>query len=183
MTSPVARRFGTMRGLIRLALSWPELALGRAGIVEADPDRVRRLVFVCQGNICRSAFAEAIARNQGLNAISFGLSTGAGLPAHPPAVAAARALGVDLSAHRTQGIADYAPVPGDLLLAMETRQLRQIGIAGVPRTLLGLHARPPLPHLHDPFGLDPAYMETCLKRIAAAVLNLRAAFPGAISGE
>jgi protein-tyrosine phosphatase len=51
--------------------------------------------------------------------------------------------------------------------------------AGLPRSLLGLYASPAVPHLHDPYELDPAYMVTCLKRIESAVANLAVAFPGA----
>lgn len=176
-------RFGTWRGAVRLALSYGEVALGQAPILPADPAAVRRLVFVCHGNICRSAFADVAARRAGLRVASFGLSTDVGKPAHPPAVSAAADLGFDLTTHRTTRAGDFAPGPGDLLLAMETRQLRRLAgdarFADVPRTLLGLYATPRLPHLHDPYALEPAYMVACLKRIESAVTNLCEAFPGA----
>ena len=183
MTSAVVRRFGTARGIVRLLLSHGEVALKRAGIVDVDPLSIRRLVFVCQGNICRSAFADRLARDRGLHAVSFGLSASSGLGAHPPVIEAAQALGVNLSGHSTLRIEDYVPESGDLLLAMEVRQLRRIaampGFADRPRTLLGLYAHPRSPHLHDPFGLDDAYLVTCLKRIESAVVNLGSVFPGA----
>lgn len=183
MTSAIVRRFGTARGMVRLVLSHAEVALRQAGIVNTDPASIRRLVFVCHGNICRSAFAERLARDRGLRAVSFGLSTSSGLGAHPPVIEAAKALGVELSAHRTTRSEDYVPEPGDLLLAMEARQLRRIAVmadfADRPRTLLGLYARPRTPHLHDPFGLDDAYLGTCLKHIESAVINLGSEFPGA----
>jgi protein-tyrosine phosphatase len=179
----IETRFGTLRGAVRLALSYGEVAVGQAGIVQSDPDSVRRLVFVCHGNICRSAFADVVAREAGMRVASFGLSTDAGKGAHPPAMAAAAELGFDLSAHRTMRAGDFVAEPGDFLLAMETRQLRRLAgdprLADVPRSLLGLYAAPAVPHLHDPYELDPTYMMTCLKRIESAVANLRAAFPGA----
>lgn len=179
MSGFLAARFGTTRGLARLALSYPQAL----SVARVDPARVRRLVFVCQGNICRSAYAEEIARSLGLATASFGLSTDGGMSAHPPAVAAAALLGHDIAAHRTIRAEDFTPLPGDLLLAMEVRQLAQIAagprFAATPRTLLGLWASPPMPHLHDPFGLDDAYMLTCLRRIEHAVRRLPAAFPGA----
>ena len=183
MTNAVVRRFGSARGMVRLVLSHAEVALKQAGIIDADPASIRRLVFVCHGNICRSAFADRLARDHGFHAVSFGLSTSSGVGAHPPVIEAAKALGVKLSEHRTARIEDYAPEPGDLLLAMETRQLRRIAampaLADLPRTLLGLYAHPRIPHMHDPFGLDDAYLGTCLKRIESAVINLGSAFPGA----
>lgn len=179
----IASYFGTTRGMVRLGLSYGEVVLGAAGLSKPDPADVRRLVFVCHGNICRSAFADAVARRAGLRAASFGLSTDAGKGAHPPAIEAARALGFDLRAHRTTRGGDFEPEAGDFLLAMETRQLRRFAadarFASLPRSLLGLYASPAVPHLHDPYELDPAYMLTCLKRIESAVANLAKAFPGA----
>jgi protein-tyrosine phosphatase len=166
-----------------LGLSYGEVALGAAGISRPDPADVRRLVFVCHGNICRSAFADVVGRAAEFRVASFGLSTDAGKPAHPPAVATAKNLGFDLSAHRTTRIEDFEAKPGDLLLAMETRQLRRLAanqsLDGLPRALLGSYASPPVPHLHDPYELDPDYMLTCLRRIESAVTRLATAFPGA----
>jgi protein-tyrosine phosphatase len=179
----IRSRFGTFRGLVRLALSYPQLLLGRSGIDAPDPARVRRLVFVCQGNICRSAFADVAARRAGMNVASFGLSTTTGRAAHDPAIAAARALGHDLSAHRAVDLQDYEPRAGDLLLAMEVRQLHRLAAdprtAGLPRMLLGQWTRPTMPHLHDPYSLDDRYMARCLARIEGAVGRLVSAFPGA----
>jgi protein-tyrosine phosphatase len=180
----IRARFGTLRGLVRLMLAYPQVALGQsAALPPPDPAAVRRLVFLCQGNICRSAFADVVARQAGLRSFSFGLSTESGRPAHEPAIAAARARGYDLTAHRATDVGDYAPEPGDLLLAMEVRQMRRLAadprLADVPRLLLGRWTRPMLPHLHDPYSLDDRYMARCLLRIEGAVGRLVSAFPGA----
>ena len=179
----VASQFGTWRGAIRLALAHGEVVLQKTHELHLNPATVTRLVFVCQGNICRSAFADVAARANGLNAASFGLSTDSGKPAHSPAIMAAAVLGIDLGNHRTTRAEDFNTQPGDLLLAMETRQLRRLAadprLGQVPRVLLGRYIRPAVPHLHDPFGLSDAYMLTCLSRIAASIPRLRNAFPGA----
>ncbi len=179
----INRQFGTWRGLIRLCLTRLELLVGLGSVNLKSQFPIRRLVFVCHGNICRSAFAAAIAHSAGINASSFGLSTSSGESAHGPAIKAAAALGVDLTHHRTTTVEDYSAQPGDLLLAMETRQLRRISahpkLAKMPRTLLGLYTDPSYPHLHDPYELDPNYMETCLNRIASSIGNLKTAFPDA----
>jgi protein-tyrosine phosphatase len=175
--------FGTARGLVRLGLSYGEVALGRAAITPPEAADVRRLVFVCHGNICRSAFADVAARAIGLRAASFGLSTDVGRPAYPLTVTVARDMGFDLREHRASPVENFVPESGDLLLAMETRQLRWLAsdavLRATPRTLLGLYASPAVPHLHDPYDLDRAYMPTCLRRIQSAVANLAKAFPGA----
>jgi protein-tyrosine phosphatase len=180
----ITSRFGTARGLVRLGLSFGEVALGQAAIAQLDPADVRRLVFVCHGNICRSAFAEVAAQRRGLRVASFGLSTDRGRPAYPSTVDVAQDMGFDLAEHRAHRAEDFMPEPGDLLLGMETRHLRRLAadprLAPVPRSLLGLYASPAVPHLHDPYALDPAYMPVCLARIDSAVATLAKTFPGAM---
>lgn len=176
----VDSRFGTWRGAVRLGLSYAERLTGQAAIRATGSAPVDRIVFVCQGNICRSAFAEGLARDMGLPVASFGLATTTGVPADPAAARAALALGLDLDRHRTTARADFGVRPGDLLLAMETRQLRRIAadaeLAPLRRDLLGSWARPPVPHLHDPFQLSDAYFLTCFRRIQSAVETLAAEF-------
>lgn len=183
MANPLNTRFGTFRGLIRLGLSYVQTGLGLARVKRAQPHAVKRLVFVCHGNICRSAFADVAARMQGMNVASFGLSTSSGKGAHPPVIDAARAMGIDLSAHVTINVTDFVAQPGDLLLVMEVRQLGSLArhpeLAAYPRALLGSYASPPVPHLHDPYKLDPEYMPVCLTRIASAVDGLIRAYPAA----
>lgn len=172
--------FGTWRGAVRLGLSYGEVLSGQAAVRRPTNCRIERIVFVCQGNICRSAFAEVKARQLGLPTASFGLATRSGLPADAAATRAAAALGVDISGHRTTERADFVSRSGDLLLAMETRQLRQIradaDLADFPRSLLGLWSQPTTPHLHDPFSLSDAYFLTCFRRIETAVNRLAAEF-------
>jgi protein-tyrosine phosphatase len=179
----IAERFGTFRGLVRLGLAHIQVAGGQAGIVAPDTAQVKRLVFVCHGNICRSAFADVVAAKHGLRSASFGLSTSAGQPAHAPAAEASLALGHDLSAHRTTKVEDFESAPGDYLLGMEVRHLQKLAalpaLPPLPRSLLGLWAEPRFPHLHDPYQLDPRYMATCLARIEGAVAALSKAFPAA----
>ena len=172
----IVRRFGTLRGAARLMLSYAELGLGMASVRKPKTGAVRRLVFVCHGNICRSAYAAELARLHGAEVASFGLSTQSGKPAHPPIVAAAAGRGIDLSAHRATALADYEPHKGDYLLAMETRHLRRLAaderLRHLPRGLLGGYAPWPIPHLHDPYEIDETYLPACLDRIEGAVRRL-----------
>ena len=46
---------------------------------------VRRLIFICEGNICRSPVAELIAQSQGVRCASYGLSCTNNHPADPRA--------------------------------------------------------------------------------------------------
>lgn len=177
------RKFGTLRGLVRLGLSYAELATGLAPTKAPAKRSVRRLVFVCHGNICRSAFAQAVAQREGFRTAGFGLSTTTGQPAHPPVSAEAARRGLPLDDHRTTALGDFAFEPGDLLLVMEVRQLKRLranpSLTRLPRNLLGRFATPPVPHLHDPYMIDAAYLPTCLDRIERAVVNLCRAYPTA----
>jgi protein-tyrosine phosphatase len=186
MTDPFAPSYGTWRGAVRLALAHAEVATGLSGAVPPDPAKVRRLVFVCHGNICRSAYAHVLARRAGMEVASFGLSTSSGKSAWPAVSAIAASRGVDMTAHCTTRIEDYVPLPGDYLLGMETRHLRKLAAhpltAILPRGLLGIYAKPTFPHLHDPYQLDPAYMAVCLTRIELAVEGLVRRYPTARIG-
>ncbi|MGL5839863.1 MAG: low molecular weight phosphatase family protein [Sphingorhabdus sp.] len=140
-------------------------------------DGVERLVFVCHGNICRSAFAEGFAQARGWPAASFGLSTSPGRPAHPPVQLAAQEHGIDLNAHLSTPLQTFEPRPGDLYLVMEARQVARL--RRDPRfkdskiDLLGRYGG--MPHLHDPYLLSEAFTRTSLSDIARSVRGAIAA--------
>lgn len=89
---------------------------------------MKRILFVCLGNICRSPAAEAVlrakaaARGLGLHVASAG--TGGwhqGGGADPRMIRAAARRGYDLSAHRARQVAFSDFYEFDLLLAMDNR--------------------------------------------------------------
>ena len=90
-------------------------------------DRLRRwpgqgrLVFVCSGNICRSPYAQEVARRHGIAAVSCGIDTNNGLPADSAAMRTAAQRGVDLSAHRTTKWEDLVVATGDVIVAMQLK--------------------------------------------------------------
>jgi protein-tyrosine phosphatase len=183
MTRPINRRFGTWRGLVRLLLAYAELATGRLRPFRfTRPETVRRVVFVCMGNICRSAIGHQIALRHGLPVASFGLSTYTGGKAPDQGGAAATRRGVDMQAHRSLDWSDFEAQPGDLYLVMEVRQAhelrRRLGERDdVQICLLGMWCKPVMPHLHDPFTLSDAYFDTAFRRVEQAVRNLAACLP------
>ena len=174
---PVNRHFGTYRGLIRLGLAHIEYASGRLRHFKChDLSHVTRLVFVCQGNICRSSFADHLARSLGVPSTSFGLSTTTGMPADPTAMKISPQFGVDLVSHQVTDIEDFQFYQGDLLLAMEIRQARKLSSLSLPDgvqiALLGNWSKPFRPHIHDPFSLSEDYFFTCFQVIERAVKQL-----------
>jgi protein-tyrosine phosphatase len=170
----IRRKYGRKQGLARSFYHGAMDGLGcYAGLGRVDWQRVARLVFVCQGNICRSAYAEARARALGLPASSFGLGTVGGDESPPLIVRVAAESGVDLGPHRSRGVEAVTLNASDLVLAMEPGHLRRLGTGAastdVQVTLLGLWGRRRWPHIEDPFGLGPDYVRTCFGRIDAAV--------------
>lgn len=185
MKQNIDRRFGTWRGLLRLLLAYVELASGRIERFRLrHPNRVRRVVFVCQGNICRSAFAAGVAYAAGLEVASVGLATTTGASPPESALRAARRQGVEIDTHRSCDWQDFTVLPGDLLLVMEIRQAhhvrRRIGRRNdVQLALLGMWCDPPVPHLHDPYSLSDGYFDSCFARVRQAVRRLLPVLPQA----
>jgi protein-tyrosine phosphatase len=136
--------------------------------------RVRHIVFVCQGNVCRSAFAEHWLRSRipgdALKVESCGLDVDRSTP--PPAQASevSRELGIDLGSHRSKGLESCDLENSDLIIAMVYNQRDRL-ISMHPeyssKTLL-LRTFAPFPdnlvcNIHDPFGLDHNEFMRCFR--------------------
>lgn len=173
----VRRRYGTSRGLARLLLAHALCLLGgMRPYAVADWSQVRRLVFVCRGNICRSPYAERRALAMGLRASSFGLATSDGAPPPGPAISAAARRGIQMGECRSRRIEDFKIEPGDLLIGMEPGQGIELArrCPGARVTLIGLWSRPKRPHLHDPFyTLADDYFDTCYAIIDSALAAIQ----------
>jgi protein-tyrosine phosphatase len=112
-----------------------------------------RYVFVCAGNICRSPLAEVVAKNAGVNSISFGLDTRGGDPADPRAVAFSEGIQLDLTKHLTTKADEYSPKNGDLVVAMEPKHIKMYQLTNFkePIILLGMSKRSKEPYIQDPY--------------------------------
>ncbi|MGQ5522095.1 arsenate-mycothiol transferase ArsC [Chitinimonas sp. PSY-7] len=176
LTELTQTNYGTFRGWVRHLLAQIELVTGRVDHwVGLNPAKVQRLVFVCLGNINRSAFAEGVARSRGGRVCSLGLATTTGAPAFKLALQTAPRFGIDLGKHAATHIGDYEYQEGDLLLVMEIRHAKQLVAYGIPIgaiALLGAWATPKRIHLHDPHTLSERYFYTCFTLIHVAVINL-----------
>lgn len=148
---------------------------------EVKWNELKRLIFLCRGNICRSPFAEGVARRHGLETLSFGLHTGDGLRADSRALEIAVEYGVDLTSHRTRQIASYVPDAHDLIIAMEPSHLQLLNSlcpqsVGIPTTLLGLWGQRRCPRIQDPYGNNIKYFRHCFLNIDNAVTNIKNKF-------
>ena len=147
---------------------------------------VRRVLFVCLGNICRSPLVEAVARKRlaeaGLDVVVASCGTGgwhAGEGADPRMIAAARAAGHDLSQHRARQLHERDFEDYDLLLAMDRDNLRELHkLAATPnqaeRATLFLEwtdSAPPL-EFPDPWHGDAAGFAAAVKLAERGVAGL-----------
>jgi protein-tyrosine phosphatase len=100
------------------------------GELVARIEGARTILFVCLGNIIRSAFAAELLRARlgrtRLSIGSAGLAAALNHSADPTAVECARGFGVDLTSHRTHRLDVSDLAQADVVIAMEIDQIVQI---------------------------------------------------------
>jgi protein-tyrosine-phosphatase len=108
------------------------------GLVESKSSRgresdLKKLIFVCSGNTCRSPLAEVIAKkifpdrlSKQVRISSAGSSTVDGLPASALAVEVAREHGLDLGSHRSRRLTAEMVRDADLIVTMTEAQRRSV---------------------------------------------------------
>lgn len=168
--------YGGRRGYLKHLRSRVLHSLGAyRELHDIDWSATRRLVFVCKGNICRSPYAAARARDLGVQSASLGLEAADGAMADAAAARNARSRGLDLSAHRSARLESKRVQDGDLVVVFEPAQLRvarQRCEGSRPISLLGIWQRPLRPHLEDPHGRSDRYFQQCFSIIDANVAEI-----------
>lgn len=145
-----------------------------------SPEDVRRIVFVCKGNICRSALAELYAKRTNSAVSSFGLECSDGEPANPRMIKIAAEKGISMSEHKTTSLKTFEFSDGDLLVAMDPIQVTHLKNALAPSAriqfaLLGMYAVPKTPTIVDPYGKQERFFHETASIILQAIDNLNEA--------
>ncbi len=122
--------------------------------LRVDYSKVRRVIFVCKGNICRSAYAEAKFNRLLSGAISAGTNADEQGFANLDATRVAAERGVDLTGHRTQRVAGLKSYPGDLFVCMEREHAKSVrsAIDMDAKQVLLIGGLVGLPRVIDPYG-------------------------------
>ena len=150
------------------------------GWLRADEARhrcsLKRVVFVCSGNICRSPYAEVSARMRGLTAVSCGTQTQTGLAADNTAIIEAARRAVDLKAHRTTRWEDLELEAGDLIVCMQLRHALAVRprarASGCPVVMLSSFLLPQFAPVWDPYGKQSPEFQRAFDLIDAGVHRL-----------
>jgi protein-tyrosine-phosphatase len=152
-----------------------------------------KVLFVCDGNICRSPLAAEYLRHravrEGLSHVivdSAGVLGIEGVKAAPFSVEVGRDAGLDLTRHRSRGVTLADMRTADLVLAMTLTQLDKLAQrfpeSGQQRLLLRAFEAGPTPRLGAPELDDPvagpiegyrkafAVIKTCIDHL---ILHLR----------
>jgi len=172
----LADHYGSRSGYVRTYWYRIRYFLGNyRDCKQVDWPSVERLVFVCKGNICRSAYAEAVAKSLGVDSVSCGVDTRKDFPANDDAIRAAEEKGMNLREHRTTPIQLLDIRDSDLFIAMEPWQIEYISREYGEEckcSLLGLWRRPVSPHIQDPFGASREYFNHCFNYIEKSVYEI-----------
>jgi protein-tyrosine-phosphatase len=149
-----------------------------------EGNRLKRLIFVCSGNTCRSPLAEGIAKKifpetllRDIQVSSAGTSAVAGFPASALAVDVAREHAIDLAGHRARPVDTTMIREADLILVLAEQHKRIVG-ALEPRSLeytflLGDFCVEAMGDISDPIGEGLEAYEATFAALYRCVEGLR----------
>lgn len=144
---------------------------------------MKKILFVCTGNTCRSPMAAAIfnslAAQKGLDytAQSAGVAAVGDRPASDNAIKAMAEIGIDLTGHRTRFLPSLDLNEYSLFVALNDEHAEILRTIGIPENMLRLLRRAPnvddiydlRQGIVDPYGGDINAYRKCRDEIIGAV--------------
>ena len=162
---------------------WRQKRAWRRGDVARAIAGANNILFMCYGNINRSALADVLlgsyAEDSGLSVVSAGFHQEVGRPADPVMVGVAAEHGIELNASRSTIVTSELLRDSDVIFAMEKSHvdtlLEMDGTIADKIWLLGAHGGRSGygPEIDDPYGRSRDSYEFCYRRIAEAVDHLK----------
>jgi protein-tyrosine phosphatase len=184
--SGIVRRLGPRAGRIYAGLRLRDVLGVRTANQRRVPQSARSFLFVCFGNIMRSAMAEFLMRQalhqagaeKQVRIVSAGLHATTGREAHPWAKEAAADLGISLAVHRAKRLTQEMVAQADCVLAMDFQNKAEL-LTLYPEArekifMLSAYAEGPWQYreIPDPYLGDLETTQFCGKQLRTCIQNL-----------
>ena len=179
-------RLGPKAGRIYARLCLLDVLRLRTSNKRLVPQSARSFVFVCHGNIMRSAMAEFLMRqtlqqmrvDQQVNVTSAGMHACAGREAHIWAQESSADLGISLAEHRAKPLTQKMMDEADCVLAMDFQNKAEL-LALYPESrekiyMLSAYSEGPWQYreIPDPYLGDLETTRFCARQLRTCVCNL-----------
>ncbi len=168
--------------VVRRIVAWKQehswLRRHKRLLAKIQGDEVKRITFVCLGNICRSPFAAALAKERIANAeiYSSGFYHREGRTTPEKMQRIAAHFDVDLSMHRSARLTRQLLDQCDLVLVMDRENMvqmeREFPDAARRTTFLGLFGVPARFTIDDPYTADATTTQQICEQMVSAVEGL-----------